>query len=164
MTKSVVVALIGLAGLLPAQPTARPTPGVLRWNEDYSLLRDPAKRSEPLGSLKFVPLNKTGSAYATFGAEYRLENEWVRNEDWRSDPEQPNQKYLLHRFMPYADVHLNSRLRFFTTLRFNFVNRRRGRPRPVDEDKGDSHEAFVDLKLLDTKSRSLLRAGRKELS
>lgn len=150
---------------MPAQPTARPTPGGVLWTEDRSLLRDPAKRNDPSGGLKFAPLNKTGSAYATFGAEYRLENEWFRNEDWGSDPEQPNQKHLLHRFMPYGDMHLNSRLRYFTTLKFNFVNGRRGRLRPVDEHKGDIHEASVDLKLLDTKLRSLLlRAGRKDLT
>ncbi|MBY0507640.1 MAG: alginate export family protein [Bryobacteraceae bacterium] len=151
---------------LPAQSTAaRPTPGVVRWTEDYSFLRDPAKRTDPLDGFKFVSLNKTGSAYATFGAEYRVETEWFRNEDWGSDPEKPNQNYFLHRFMPYADLHLNRRVRFFTTLKFNFVNGRSGRPRPVDQDKGDIHEAFVDLKLLETKSRSLvLRTGRQELT
>lgn len=150
---------------LAAQSPSRPVPGVVRWTEDYSFLRDPAQRIDPFDGWKFVSLNRTGSAYATFGAEYRLETEWFHNEDWGGDAEQPNKTYVLHRFMPYADLHLNRRVRFYTTFKFNYVNARRGGPRPVDEDKGDVHEAFVDLKLIDGDSRSLvLRAGRQEMN
>jgi hypothetical protein len=54
----------------------RPPPfAPLRYDEDYSYLRDPAARTGDLLSLepiKFIPLNPTGDWYLSLGGEVRL--------------------------------------------------------------------------------------------
>lgn len=52
-------------------PTSGPAPQspppytVLRYDEDYSYLRDPAMRSDPFDAIKYVPLNQQGDWYAS---------------------------------------------------------------------------------------------------
>ncbi len=73
--------------------------------------------------------------------------------------------YLLSRVMPYFDLHGGSNFRLFTEFKFNYVASRDGGPRPnVDEDKGDVHQAFVEVgpRVSDPQGWSL-RAGRQEV-
>jgi hypothetical protein len=43
-----------------------------RWVEDWSKLRDPAKRKTYLDNLKFIPVDAAGDIYVSLSGEMRL--------------------------------------------------------------------------------------------
>ena len=79
---SVVVALLQ-GGSGRAETAANPPPFTpLRYNEDYSYLRDPALRSGAWWErLKYLPLDSQGWAWLSVGDEirFRYERYWANN-------------------------------------------------------------------------------------
>src|SRR5271166_5497274 len=51
----------------------------LTYDEDYSYLKDPTARTNLLDSLKYIPLDKQGNAYLTFGGQLRDRYEYFDN-------------------------------------------------------------------------------------
>jgi hypothetical protein len=50
----------------------RPTIGMNRWQEDWSVLADPSLRTGPFDSLKYIPIPQLGpSAYLSLGGNIR---------------------------------------------------------------------------------------------
>lgn len=146
---------------VPAPP--RPPIKMLRHEEDWSALRDPAQRTHYLDRLKYISLGKE-DWYVTLGGEVRPYYEWFRNEEWGAAPDDKD-GWFLQRYMLHADWHFGKRVRVFTQLRSGIEVGRKGGPRPPDEDKLDVHQAFADVKWKWGKNRALtLRGGRQELS
>src|SRR5271165_698287 len=59
---------------------------------------------------------------------------------------QDHNGYVLNRVMPHFDLHAGGYFRFFTELKFDFTSGRNGGPRPgIDEDRGDVHQAFIEI-------------------
>src|SRR3954467_10292768 len=52
----------------------------LRYDEDYTYLRDPAKRSDVWDPIKYIPLNDTGDSYLSLGGEARERYELYNND------------------------------------------------------------------------------------
>src|ERR1022692_1147317 len=50
---------------------APPAFTALTYDEDYSYLRDPAARTNLFDPLKYIPLDKQGDTYLTFGGQVR---------------------------------------------------------------------------------------------
>jgi hypothetical protein len=77
------------SGERTAQESATSPPELtnLRYTEDYSYLRDAAKRTgawwEPF---KFIPLDSSGTSYLTLGAELRFREEGYWNFNWGEVP------------------------------------------------------------------------------
>ena len=63
-----------LAICLRAQGEERPAFQTLRYNEDWTFLRDASQRTDWLDPVKFVPLDGT-NVYLSFGGEARLKYE-----------------------------------------------------------------------------------------
>jgi len=142
----------------------RPDYKQLRYDEDWSFLRDHSQRTDYLDAIKYIPLGHRESWYLTLGGEARPYYEWFKNEDWGAAPEDHN-GFLLQRYMFHADLHLGKSFRLFGQLKSGLENGRNGGPRPPDEDKLDLHQAFADLTLQSHKNRSIvLRLGRQEMS
>jgi len=84
----------------------------LRYDEDYSYLRNPEARSgqwwEPL---KFIPL--TERSYLTLGSELRLRSETITNDNWGLGKDDG---YLWFRLLPYVDLHAFESFRLFGQL------------------------------------------------
>lgn len=140
---------------------AHPPTELIRYEEDYSFLRDPACRTELWDPLKYVALSDRFEAYLSVGADVRERFEYVHNQDWGR---LPNDGYLLSRFMVHGDVHLGAHVRAFVQLASAFVTGREGGPRPVDEDLLDVHQAFVDLSIdVPSLGQLTLRVGRQEV-
>src|SRR6266540_3797213 len=142
----------------------RPPPYLqLRYDEDYSFLNDPARRTDFLDPLKYIPLDGSGEFYLGFGGEARERYEYFHNSLWGQGP-QDDDGYLLQRYMLHADLHLGESLRVFGQLKSGLENGRSGGPRPTDEDKLDLHQAFLDVTLATINSTTLVfRGGRQEL-
>ncbi len=144
-------------------PAPRPPVTMLRHEEDWSSLREPARRTEYLDALKYIPLGREGW-YVTLGGEARPYYEWFRNEEWGAAT-QERDGWLLQRYMLHADMHMGPQVRFFAQLRSGIEIGRAGGPRPPDEDRLGVHQAFLELRHALSERRTLsLRVGRQELN
>lgn len=118
MMISAVVALTIPASAQPAEVVGREDAHVtslkttnLRYDEDYSYLRNPAKRTGAWWErYKYVPLSFSDDAYLSLGLELRFREEAYRQYNWG---ELSVNEYQWYRTLPYADLHLGSNLRLF---------------------------------------------------
>jgi hypothetical protein len=161
------VLLAAILGAAPARASAEAerTYLSLRYDEDWSFLRDPAQRTDFWDPVKYIPLDPAGGAYLSLGGEARWRYEWYDNFNWGLGP-QDDDGYLLQRYLLHADLRLGERLRFFGQLESELSDGRTGGPRPfIDENRLDLHQAFVDLTPWSSASGAFtVRAGRQEIA
>ena len=165
MVVSAVLLTLCMATVSFPENSPCPQPGYkyLRYDEDYSYLKNPDCRNDPLDILKFIALNQKEDWFLSLGGELRENVEYFQNPTWGQDPQ--GSAYLLQRYMAHVDLHMGGRVRFFGQLKSGLENGRAGGPRVIDEDKLDLHQAFVDLLLISAARHSIkLRAGRQELA
>lgn len=145
-------------------PTSSPTPPPYqpqRYDEDWSYLRDPGRRTDPLDRLKYIPLNDCGW-YVSLGGEARWRYEYFSQIAFGAGPQDSNGYWLL-RYLLHADWHLGKRVRIFTQLQSGIENGRNGGPRLTDDNRLEVHQAFVDLKFGHENNSVILRLGRHEM-
>jgi Alginate export len=146
----------------PAQP---PAIGPLRYDEDYSYLRDPKNRSGGWWErFKFIPLDDAGWAYVTLGDEERLRYERYWNNAFGSAVK-PNEDYLRYRALPYADLHVGPHFRVFGQLQGAWSTRSELTKNPFTDETGlDLVQGFADVTLpVGEESRVTMRGGRQVL-
>lgn len=142
----------------------RPAFETLRYNEDWSVLRDQTQSTELLESLKHLPFDTNGSLYASLGGEARLKYERYSEPVFNQHPAD-NDGFLLQRYLLHADLHATPYFRVFGQLQSSLEDYRAGGSRPTDRDDLDLHQAFADLRAPLTDEDSLtLRAGRQEMA
>lgn len=139
-----------------------PTLTIERYPESWSYLADPARRTgrwtEPF---KYIPLSTDGSTYLTTGLEVRSRYEGYANVRWG---EAPDDGYVWHRFMPYADFHVGE-LRLFAQPIVSGISGVRRAKRPVDTTGVDMLQAFAEVETDVGEATSLrMSAGRKLIS
>jgi hypothetical protein len=144
---------------LSASPTRAYS--LLRENEDWSFLKDPALRQDFLDRIKYIPLRKEGW-YVTVGGEVREVVERVGNDNWGKQPY--TNAFLLQRYMVHSDWHLGKYYRVFVQVKSGLEDFRRGGPRPIDEKKLDFEAAYLELGSPEGKNWIVLRLGRQELN
>src|SRR5215510_7199106 len=94
---STLLLILAAAAPLRAQEPASETPRTasvadppplkeLRYEEDYSYLRDERRRTESMDRLKYIPLNRVGDWYISIGGELRLRYERFTNDAWGAAP------------------------------------------------------------------------------
>src|SRR5258705_176547 len=138
-----------------------PAHTALRYDEDYSYLRDPAARTDIFDPLKYIPLNKRGDSYLTFGGQVRDRYEYFNNYTFGKGAQDPN-GYNLVRTMLDADLHLSPYFRVFAEGISATEQGRDGGPRASDVNEIDLHQAFADLTLpLTADANFTLRGGRQ---
>ncbi|MDI4239358.1 alginate export family protein [Bradyrhizobium sp. Arg237L] len=139
-----------------------PTLTIERYPEDWSHLADPAKRTGRwTEQFKYIPLSGDGSMYLTTGGEARSRYEGYGNVNWGSAPDDG---YVWHRLMPYADFHAG-RVRLFAQPILSAISGVRRAERPVDTTGADMLQGFAEVEM-DVAERIFLRmsAGRKLVS
>src|SRR5262249_23501309 len=144
-------------------PPPAPLYQKLRYEEDYTYLRDPARRTDFWDPIKYIPLGDRGDVYLSLGGEGRERYEFYNNFRW--DPNSPDTHgYFLQRYLLPADLHVGESLRVFAQLQSSLEDWREGGPRPSDEDRADVHQLFADLRLWSGQSTdsATLRLGRQE--
>ncbi|MBV8431232.1 MAG: alginate export family protein, partial [Solirubrobacterales bacterium] len=143
---------------------------LLRYNEDYSYLKDPRRRTDWLDVLKYIPLGGRDDYYLSLGGTARPRYEFYRNPDFGAAPAAPDgtNNDLLQRYLLHADLHLGPNVRVFGQLQSGFESGLIGGPRPdVDLDRFDAHQGFLDLvwRWGEEEVNSLtLRPGRQEMA
>jgi hypothetical protein len=163
---SVLFVLTLVGGTVFAQtpcPTGPPAYELLRQDDDYRYLSNPACGNDYWDCLKYVHLGSNADTFFTLGGEIREWYEGYRNSSWGSGP-QDKPGYLLQRLSVYGDIHASSRIRLFVQLTSDIEAGRNGGPRPViDESKLFFEEAFADITLSNEPGDKLvLRLGRQE--
>jgi hypothetical protein len=148
----------------PPNPARPPLAPVDQADADYRFLPDPANRTDFWDVLKYVPLDRTGNSYLTFGFEARAEYEYFHNQMWGGGP-QDTDGYYLGRLIPAVGLTLQPHVRLFAAFQYEKESGNPAGPRPgIDEDEGDFHEAFVDLSTgLDQPRSVTARLGQQEL-
>lgn len=156
------------AGQTPAPaataPSAPQPPAYtnVRWNEDYSYLRDGPK-DDLLDNLKYVPLGSP-DWYASFGGQVRERYEYFNNNNFGKGA-QDEDGYFLTRLLVHADVHMSPYFRVFVQGKEAVVDKRDGGPRASDQDEWDVQQAFADgIIPLGEDSKLTLRFGRQEIA
>jgi hypothetical protein len=144
-------------------PTSPPAYGLLRQDEDYRYLNNPACGNDYWDRFKYVQLGPNTDTFLTLGGEIREWYEGFHNANWGAGPQDTN-GYLFQRLSIYSDFHAAPRIRLFVQLTSDIEAGRNGGPRPViDESKLFFEEAFADITLLKEPSDKLvLRLGRQE--
>jgi hypothetical protein len=161
--RAIFTGLVLLSWALHAQTP--PTPAVpayqdLRYDEDWSFLKDPLRRADLWDRWKYIPLVENSSV--TLGGESRLRYEFFRNPGFGRDPQTRN-GFLLQRYLFHADTRLGRYVRVFTQFQSGIETGRNGGPRLTDQNTLELHQAFVDLSTsADPKKGITVRAGRQE--
>ena len=137
---------------------------ILRFQEDYSYLADPAKRVDLFDALKYIPLSADDpSYYLSFGGELRERYEY--NHEPGFGTRMRNDDHLLERIALGADLHLGPHLRIFVQGISGLEFLEEATPPPVQEDRANLQMAFADLRWNDAgEDYLLLRLGRQEMS
>jgi hypothetical protein len=140
------------SGSLPEEKSKKevtpPAYKLLRYEEDYSYLKDSSRRTDFWDPIKFIPLCGRDDWYVSFGGEvreryevYHRENDGAAPADGRGNNPDMLQRYLLH-----ADVHLGPCFRLFVQTVTGLEDGRIGGPRPdIDRNPFGFHQAFADF-------------------
>lgn len=144
-----------------APATTRPDYQMLRYEEDWSFLRDDNARSDIFDSWKYVSL-PARLGYLTIGGEARERYEYFSEFAFGAGPQDDN-GYALQRYLLNTDWHPIDRVRVFTQVQSGIANGRNGGPRLTDDDRFELHQAFVDFRLGDRHRSLTIRVGRHEM-
>ncbi len=149
-------------------PAAPPAYKLLRYDEDYSYLKNPSCRIDFWDPIKYIPLCDRDDWYLSVGGEVRERNEFYHNPGAGSDPADGhgNNTDLLQRYMLHGDLHLGPYFRFFGQIETGLESGLVGGPRPdIDRNAFAVHQAFADfiLPLAGEKDTLTARLGRQEL-
>lgn len=151
--------LVLLAASLGAQPGVPPYQ-LLRAEEDWSALADPALRTEDWMRWKYVPVGDSG-AWFSLGADIRERYEGYASENFGTGLPDAN-GYWQHRLSAHADFHSGG-WRAFGQVRSVLQNWRPGIPRANDVDRLDVQQAFLERTQSLGKLRLAARVGRQEM-
>jgi hypothetical protein len=152
MTAAIATGVSPLANAQSSQPK------LLRWTEDYSLLRLEPERPFPL-SLKYIQLTEDGRVYLSLGAEVRVRVDAYDQPLFGLTPAgafaSRQSRMLIH-----GDLHAGVDRRFFLQLGAFDERGREPTERSFDEGALDIQLMFADF---GTPERYQLRVGRQEI-
>ncbi len=141
----------------------RPAIKMNRWQEDWSALRDPSLRTEPLDGLKYLRLSdENPDRYVSFGATLRERFE-TNDAPALGTGNTNRDSYVLERLQLHADLHLDENWRVFTQLEDDRAFSKRTRS-SADQDRVDLRLAFVEY--VDRVAAGTLKArvGRQDFA
>lgn len=135
----------------------------LRFDEDYSGMRDQPAATHWPARVKYIPFGRADQRHVTIGGEIRLRYEYTNNPTFGQDPQDAHGVWF-QRYSILTDIHWNPQLRLFAQLSSALEAGRAEGPSPVDENKLEWQNFFFDINFPNGDSRSLtLRPGRQEI-
>jgi len=149
------------------KPTVeRPASTFLRFDEDWSVLRDgsPSGGRGVWDPIKYVPLSESGDVWMSFGGRFRARWEVWRHFDFGTAPTDSDD-LLLYRGTFHANLRVHDWLRAFVQVKGAYATGRRlpGGNRAKDRDPLALEQAFVDLSSgLGNRGTGTLRVGRQQ--
>jgi hypothetical protein len=159
-----VSSLLSQGQSIPINESPPPTPTyhLLREDDDWSFLADPAERQDFWDPIKYIPLrSRRNGWFLSMGGEAREIWEQIGNDNWGQQPFMNG--YFNQRYMTYFDVHYGKHVRSFVELKSGLNSYRIGGPRPIDEKKLDFQAAFIEIGTGDDRNWLKFRGGRQEM-
>ncbi|WP_250516503.1 alginate export family protein [Caballeronia sp. INDeC2] len=141
----------------------RPTVMFNRWQEDWSVLKNPCVPRKPLDSLKYIPVGGDPESYLSLGANLRERVEVSESPLFGLSPTAKSDTYLIQRAQVHADAHISPYLQFFV----QFEDARafdKDVVRPTDKNPLDLEQAFVAWVSPLGPGTIKLRVGRQEMA
>ena len=155
----------GMARDGPGNAPGRPSYNILIQDEDWSSLRDPSKRTDPLDAYKFIKLNADGSVYLTTAIDSYISYRAFQNELSGVFPGYDG--YANTRLNVHASLTLGDHLRLYGALKHGDVYDRTAPIAPVSRNRLDLHQAFAEVRFGDAwgaaPGDALIRVGRQEI-
>jgi hypothetical protein len=170
-----VLLLGALAGPVTGQESqappvvTRPPYAFNRWVEDWSVL----KKGKPVDKdyadvTKMVPLNDSGSVWASFGGSVRFREEFWQNFNFGAPPGvSHSDNYGLMLLRAHGDFHFGDNYRLFAEFKSALATDRDlpGGTRPIDEDTAALQQFFLDARIPLGDGESLtFRPGRQQFA
>jgi hypothetical protein len=141
----------------------RPTVLFNRWQEDWSVLKNPCVPRKPLDSLKYIPLGGDPESYLSLGANFRERLEVSEAPLFGLSTMAKSDTYLIQRAQVHADAHVGQNLQFFVQLEdaraFD-----KDVVRPTDKNPLDLEQAFAAWVSPLGPGTIKLRVGRQEMA
>ena len=161
--KVLLLAAAAAAGGAAEAAPARPDILFNRWQEDWSVLADPALQTEPLDSLKYIPLSGSDpDTYLSFGANLRERFETNHAPSFGTNRANPADSYVISRLEAHADLRAGP-LQAFVQFQSDFAPGKKVRG-PVDTNRLDLEQGFVALEQPLGGGLLKLRAGRQQFA
>jgi len=157
-------------GDTPAPPRVQPAPQGpqrpqyqdLRYNEDWSHIKEVPGPADFWDPIKYIVLNDRGW-YLTLGGEIRERYDNWHNAAFGFVPGWLNKS--LQRYMFSADAHFGSRVRVFVQTQSALEFGQKGGGFYTDKDTFEIHQGFIDFRSSeDPKHYTLLRVGEQEIA
>jgi hypothetical protein len=147
---------------IDGSPPPAGTYHLLREDDDWSFLADPAKRQDFWDPIKHIPLRSDRNDwFLSVGGEAREVWEQIGNDNWGQQPLMNG--YFNQRYMFDFDAHYGNHVRSFVELKSGLNSCRIGGPRPIDEKKLDFQSAFLEVGTGDDRNWIKFRAGRQAM-
>ncbi len=160
----VVIACAARISSAQATKPLRPAFASERYDENWSFLRDPSKRTDFFDPIKWIPLDKDGSLFLTVGGELRERFQDVRNQGFGL-PSPSHDANGFHRIFLFADIHLGPHFRTFAELVNGEIMGALVNPSPTEKDPLDLLQGFADVTLpVRNHGAFTLRIGRHEMT
>src|ERR1700760_1346328 len=135
---------------------------LLREDEDWSFLANPANRQDFWDPIKYIRLRRNSDDwFMTISGEAREVWEQIGNDYWGQSPYWNG--YLNERYMLGFDIHYGKHVRTFVDFKSGINSFRNGGPRPIDEKKLDFQAAFLQVGTAEGQNFIDLRVGIHEL-
>ena len=153
--------LILLAGALSSTSVnaACPDIALIRYDANPAALH--AEQCD-LNALSYIALGNANDRYLSFGGEVRERYEYTHNPGFGADPQDPHGVWL-QRFAFHSDLQWGDHVRAFAELHSVLESGRAAGPSPIDEDKLDFQNAFVEGRFRPGGADIRARIGRQEL-
>ena len=170
LLRSTILVFLATAPIAQAQEEPKdsftpPSYQKLRYDEDYRYLADPSRRTDLWDPIKYIRIAPDPSTYLSFGGELRERFEWYSQPNFGLRGSHEDDRYLLHRLLLHADLHVTEYVRVFVQFGDMLQTGKQSPLSQVDVDRLDLQQAFLDLRLpLSPGVAPLLRIGRADLN
>lgn len=135
----------------------------MRYEEDWSFMRDARCTTDPMDRLKYMRLGVQEDRYFSLGGEARWRFERFANPGFGAELED-NSGYWMQRYLLHGDLHLSKSVRVFGQSQSSLIHGRAAGPRPTDKDELDVEQLFVDWTWRGARRDFFTaRAGRQEI-
>ncbi len=152
----------------PATAIKRPAYQILRYDEDWSMLKgvDLSRTGDFWDRLKFIPITRDQDIWMSVGGQVRERFEYYGQYFFGSSTPERSDGYLLSRFRLSTDIHVTKYFRVFLEGKSSLATDREltgGRSNNY-VDTIDLQNAFADIVIpFDSKASVTFRGGRQEL-
>jgi hypothetical protein len=146
-----------------APPRSPPPFRLFRYDEDYSSLADPARRTDLFDPVRFVALDDAGEWRLTLGGESRTRYEYFREPGFGLRG-LDHDDFVAQRLLLHADMRAGERARAFVQLLSGIQAGNESATVPTQDNVLDLQQAFADVVVVQHDDISLtIRGGRQEM-